>query len=31
LADRRLTTLDLDETLQRARAWRDKIDAGRRA
>ena len=31
LADRRLTTLDLDETLQRARAWRDKIHAGHRA
>ena len=31
LADRRLTTLDLDEILQRARAWRDKIHAGQQA
>jgi 5-methylthioadenosine/S-adenosylhomocysteine deaminase len=31
LADRRLTTLDLDEILQRARAWREKIHAGHRA
>ena len=31
LADRRLTTLDLDEILQRARDWREKIHAGGRA
>lgn len=31
LVDRRLTTLDLDEILQRARHWRDKIHAGQRA
>ncbi|MFZ1642381.1 MAG: TRZ/ATZ family hydrolase [Candidatus Contendobacter sp.] len=31
LADRRLTTLDLDETVRRARDWRKKIHAGRRA
>ena len=31
LADRRLTTLDLDEILQRARGWRDKIQAADRA
>lgn len=31
LADRRLTSLDLDETIQRARAWREKIEGGRRA
>ncbi|HRZ52735.1 MAG TPA: TRZ/ATZ family hydrolase [Candidatus Contendobacter sp.] len=31
LADRRLTTLDLAEILQRARDWRDKIQAGHRA
>jgi 5-methylthioadenosine/S-adenosylhomocysteine deaminase len=30
LAERRLTTLDLDETLQRARGWRKKIHAGHR-
>jgi len=30
LTDRRLTTLDLADILQRARAWRDKIDAGHR-
>ena len=31
LADRRLTTLDLDETVRRAREWREKIHAGRGA
>ncbi len=31
LADRRLTTLDLDDTVRRARGWREKIHAGRRA
>jgi 5-methylthioadenosine/S-adenosylhomocysteine deaminase len=31
LANRRLTTLDLDEILRRARAWRDKIASGHRA
>ncbi len=31
LANRRLTTLDLDEILQRARGWRRKIHAGVRA
>jgi 5-methylthioadenosine/S-adenosylhomocysteine deaminase len=31
LAGRRLTTLDLDETVQRTRDWREKIHAGRRA
>ncbi|MDG4597604.1 MAG: TRZ/ATZ family hydrolase [Candidatus Contendobacter sp.] len=30
LAERRLTTLDLDEILQRARGWRDEIHAGHR-
>jgi 5-methylthioadenosine/S-adenosylhomocysteine deaminase len=31
LADRRLTTLDLDETVRRTRDWREKIHAGYRA
>jgi 5-methylthioadenosine/S-adenosylhomocysteine deaminase len=31
LADRRLTTLDLDDTVRRARDWREKIHAGRGA
>jgi 5-methylthioadenosine/S-adenosylhomocysteine deaminase len=31
LAGRRLTTLDLDETVERTRDWREKIHAGRRA
>ncbi|TVR57524.1 MAG: TRZ/ATZ family hydrolase [Candidatus Competibacteraceae bacterium] len=31
LADRRLTTLDLDDIIRRARGWRDQIHAGRRA
>jgi 5-methylthioadenosine/S-adenosylhomocysteine deaminase len=31
LAGRRLTTLDLDETVQRTRDWREKIHAGHRA
>ena len=31
LANRRLTTLNLDEILQRARGWRDKIHVGDRA
>jgi hypothetical protein len=31
LADRRLTTLDLDETVRRTRDWREKIHAGCRA
>ena len=31
LADRRLTTLDLDDIIRRACGWRDQIHAGRRA
>jgi 5-methylthioadenosine/S-adenosylhomocysteine deaminase len=31
LAGRRLTTLDLDDTVRRARGWREQIHAGRRA
>jgi 5-methylthioadenosine/S-adenosylhomocysteine deaminase len=31
LADRRLTTLDLDAIIRRARDWREKIHAGRGA